>query len=83
MSKFKNNNTVTLGENNLGSSPYGAISIASIGASGSVGHYSNGVFYPHADGSISSGEMLTFEIGRGRVIGFDCSSIGEISIMEV
>ena len=83
MTSFTNKNTVSIGENNLGQSPYGTISVGCTDSAGTVGFYEGATFFPHPDGAIATGEMLTFEIGRGRVIGFNATTAGTVAIMEV
>lgn len=85
MSKFIPFLEVTAsGEQKIGKSPAGSVSIASDGVTGTVGHFTGETFFPHADGAIASGEMFTYDIGAGRVIGIDVTSgTGAISTAKV
>lgn len=77
-------NIAGAGEYIIGKSPFGAVSIASDGVVGVVGHFIGATFYPHADGAIAAGEMLTYEVGAGRVLGISVTSgAGAISTAKV
>lgn len=80
---FESNNAVVVGENNLGSSNVGAVSIMAVDCAGTVGVYVSGVFYPHPDGALAAGEMLTFECGSGRALGFNATTGGTLTISRV
>ena len=73
----------TDGIQEVGSSPYGTVSILAQGVTGTVGLISNDVFIPHADGAISDGAMLTFECGKGRRVAVETTGTGSISTAQV
>lgn len=83
MSVFKSRNAVTIGDNDLGVSNFPTVSIMCIDSAGTVGVTDAGVFYPHAEGELAAGEMLTFEIGKGRGIGFNATTAGTLTITAV
>lgn len=64
----------TTGELTIGPSPHKSLSILSAGVTGTVGVYLGATFYPHADGAIADGEMLTYDVGVGRVVGISVTS---------
>ncbi len=85
MSKFKPFLEVTTtGEQEIGRSPGGSVSIASVGVTGVVGHYVGTTFFPHIDGAITPGEMFTYDVGAGRVLGINVTGgTGAISTAKV
>lgn len=75
---------IVVGLNILGNSQYGTVSVMSLGTTaGVVGIIVAGTFYPHPNGSVAAGGMLTFECGQGRLVGFNATVGGLLSIASV
>lgn len=74
----------TTGEQEIGSSPYGTVSVLSSGLVCTVGVIIGTTFVPHPDGDLAAGEMLTFEVGKGRRLAVDVTSgTGAVSTSEI
>lgn len=84
MAGFSSVKAVIVGVNDLGSSPYGSVSVMSHDtAAGTLGIIVGATFMPHPDGVLAAGKMLTFDCGQGRVIGFNATAAGAVSIAQV
>lgn len=65
---------LTAGQKRVGMSPSKSLSILSVGVVGTLGVFYDDVFYPHPDGAIEAGGMLTFDCGVGREVGINVTS---------